>query len=798
MPFLIYCVAAIAFTWPLVLHPTSLLGAPIGPGDPYLNLWILGWGMQAFVADPGAVLSGRVFDANIFHPAAGTLAYSDHLLLQSGVLAPLYAVTGNVVLCYNLLLMASLVGSALAMHLFVRRVVGSEGGAYVAGLAWGFGSYRFAHLLHLQLQALYFLPLAFLALHRVVAGRRRRDAVLLGVLAGLQAIASVYYAVIGGLALVVGGLVLAAASSRRGARRIGARLLLAAVVAALLVLPVGIVYARVQAAEGFGRNLYEAGRSAAFLDSYVQVPPGNLLYGRTGILRQAEGLDGNGVPHTGQERELFPGIVLTLLAMAGAWFGWRSDSWPLVASMLALALVGFLLSLGPDGVRPLYATLHRYVFGFQAIRAPARFSVLVTFGLATLAAVGWRELSARAHGVGAGAGAGASRPPRWIAPVALALVALESAHVPVGLAPAPARQTEVGRWLRAAPGSGAVVMLPLTLDIESTPAMVQSLEHRRPILNGYSGQRPAFYAPLVDTMSTFPSGEALLALHEGGVQYIVSPVPVSRPDGEPWPLVPRAQFAGATIYELHWTAEVDERFSRLDAVVPPPPGAAPFRAGERATYSVAWDGAGVNVPAGEIAVSVEPPSYRFVVTATTAPWVARFFEARDRFVTTADARLLPVVHERELNEGSRHVTRAYAYDFSGQVVRTGRTADDARAPGAVALPLLPEARDALAALFYVRTLPLAPGSTVRFPVNEAGRNLVVDLGAVTRETIALAGGPVQAIRLDPRIERRVERRTPVVAVVWLSDDERRVPLAVDVAAGFGRVRMELIRYEAGS
>ena len=779
-PALVYLAAAVAMTWPLSVNLTSLLGAPSGPGDPYLNLWILGWGMQAWLDGPAAVLSGRVFDANIFHPAAGTLAYSDHLLLQSAVLSPLYALTGNVVLCYNVLLLASLVASALAMHLFVSRVVGTRGGAYLAGLAWGFGSYRFAHLLHLQLQALYFLPLTFLFLHRLIAGRRRRDAVALGVLTALQALASVYYAVIGGLALVAAGIVLAATASRRGASRVAARLALAAIVAAVLVLPVGLVYWRVQQQEGFGRNLFEASRNAAFPDSYLQAPPGNLLYGRTGALRHAEGLDADGLPHTGPERELFPGFVLLLLGAAGAALGWRSDAKPLVAAMVVVAVVGFVLSLGPDGIRGLYATLHRYVFGFQAIRASARFSVLVTFGLATLAAIGWRELSARAHRPGT--------MPRLLAPAALALVALEIAHLPVAWAEAPILQTSVGQWLRSAPGGGAVAILPLGLDVDSTPAMVQSLEHRRPILNGYSGQRPAFYPSLVETISAFPAAEALVALHEAGVQYIVAPAPVERPAGEdPWPLVPRAQLPGGTIYELAWSPEIEERYARLTSVAAPPVGRIPFRVGEEATYTVTWDGGGVNVAAGEIRLAVEGPPYRLVATAETAPWVARFFEARDRFVTTTDEGLMPLLHERELNEGSRHVTRRYEYDAAAGVVRTGD----------VTLPLAAGARDAIAAVFYVRTLPLASGTTVAFPVNEAGRNLILELGVIGQEPVTVGGQSRPALRLAPRVRQRVERRAPVAATLWLSDDERRLPLVVEVAAGFGRVRLELAGYRAG-
>jgi len=187
---MVYLAAGVLFTWPLVLHPSARLASPVGPGDPFLNLWILGWGMQTIVTDPAALLTGRAFNANIFYPAEGTLAYSDHLLLQSAVMAPLYAATGDVVLCYNVLLLVSLVASGIAMHGFIRAVTGSTGGAYLAGLAWAFWPYRFAHLVHLQLQALYFLPLAFLFLHRIVAARRRRDAVALGLAAGLQAISS--------------------------------------------------------------------------------------------------------------------------------------------------------------------------------------------------------------------------------------------------------------------------------------------------------------------------------------------------------------------------------------------------------------------------------------------------------------------------------------------------------------------------------------------------------------------------------------------------------------------------------
>jgi hypothetical protein len=400
------------------------------------------------------------------------------------------------------------------------------------------------------------------------------------------------------------------------------------------------------------------------------------------------------------------------------------------------------------------------------------------FGLSVLAAIAIRRLSV----------------PRHVMFALIVAASLEWLHVPPTLAAAPSLQTEVGQWLAREPGPGAVAILPLGLDIDSTPAMVQSLEHHRPIVNGYSGQRPSFYGPLVEAINTFPSADALAALHDSRVRFVVSPRPLAR--AEP-PVVERARFAGATIYELQWTPELETRLAATTAIEPPAPGPIPFHIGELARYRVDWGGAGVNLSAGDISIGVEPPAYRLVVKAATAPWVAKFFEAQDVFATQADVTLFPQVHERDQQEGSRHVTRAFVFDDRAHVVRTGRTVTEATADGAVVLPMAPRARDAIAALFYVRTLPLKIGERMRFPVNEAGRNLVVELSIDGVERIHVQGKDVEAIRVTPTLERRVEDRRAIASTIWLSNDQRRLPLVLDFDAGFGHLRVELVSYDAG-
>jgi hypothetical protein len=771
-----FALLAVVFTWPLVITPATRLGALQGPGDPYLNLWILGWDLGTISRAPLDLLTGRAFDANIFHPARQTLAYSDHLLVVSLLAWPFYALTGSPVVAYNVVLVGSLIGSALAMFAFVRQVTGSTWGALAAGTLWGFWPYRFAHLGHLQLQALYAMPLAFLALHWLVAGLRWRHAWWLGLAAAFQAATSVYYGVIGAVGLGVALVALTLGTGGRRAGRLVGRVVVAGLVGTVLVAPFVWPYLQAQQREGFTRNLYEAARHAAVPGSYVSAPEVNALYGATGLLRTTRGA----------ESELFPGFVALGLAAAGLVLARRRGSAPLGWVGLATVAVGFVLSLGPEGVRPLYAVLHSWLFGFQAIRAPARFGVLVAFGVAVLAALAVRDVERLRHG------------PLLAAGLVLAMV-IEYAPRPLAWVPAPAVQTRVGEWLRTAPQPGAVVYLPLSIDLANTPFMVESLAHRRPIVNGYSGQRPGFFSGAVDALAAFPSVDALWMLNELGVRYIVNEAVV---DTAAWPLVERARLTEPDgrvrrVYELVWSDEVAARLGEPSTPIPPEPGPVPFSVGERLVYEVFWDGPAGTVSAGTVTLDVRAPpdavqgftpAYTFDVTARTAPWIARFFDADDRFTTTTDASLLPGRHERRIREGRRRLDQAVTFDHAERVAQPRGPGGS---PSGPAIRLWPQARDAVSALYYLRTLPLAPGGSVAIPVVENGRHSTLVVTAGGRERIPVAGRDVDALRIEARLEQRVQRRRPPEVTAWLEAAGPRRLIVAEVRAVFGNLRVQL-------
>ena len=117
----LYLLIALVFTWPLVLGLARDI--PWDLGDSLLNCWILGWDadhLTRFFSGDFHAMHG-FWNANIFYPEPLTLAYSEHLFAQAVQILPVYALTHNIILCYNLLFLSTFVLSGLGMFLFVRR-----------------------------------------------------------------------------------------------------------------------------------------------------------------------------------------------------------------------------------------------------------------------------------------------------------------------------------------------------------------------------------------------------------------------------------------------------------------------------------------------------------------------------------------------------------------------------------------------------------------------------------------------------------------------------------------------------
>ena len=138
-------------------------------GDSLLNMWILGWGAEHVPRLlVGSIGWSDFWNANIFHPDPLALALSEHLFGQVLQILPIYWLTGNIILCYNLLFISSFALSAFGTYLLVRDLTGDKRAAFIAGLVYGFLPYRIASVPHLQVISSQWMPLALYGFNRFV------------------------------------------------------------------------------------------------------------------------------------------------------------------------------------------------------------------------------------------------------------------------------------------------------------------------------------------------------------------------------------------------------------------------------------------------------------------------------------------------------------------------------------------------------------------------------------------------------------------------------------------------------
>jgi hypothetical protein len=460
--------------------------------DPYFSMWRLGWVAHAIRTNPRGL-----FDANIFYPAKNTLAYSDAMLLPGVALAPLFWAGVPPVIIYNAVLFTAFALSGYATFLLARRLTGSVAAAMVAGVIYAFAPYRFTHYVHLELQLVFWIPLALLLVHRIMADGQVRDGVVLGLTMAAQLLSCIYVGIfsLAYLTVVVPALLILTGVSH--VRRLLVPTLIAALITVVIVAPYALVYMRTERNVGT-RSVGEIRVYSASMANYLSAPAMNRLYGWTAI----------NDPLKADELNLFPGTAAVALALLGV-LGGRGR-----VRFAYLAGLAFAVEMTRGSSSVVYLWLFEHVRAFQALRSPARIDILVNLSLAVLSAYGVAFLLGRIGNR------------RWQVLTGASLVVVliaEYASAPsIATAPPVSRIDSV---LSRRPAA-IIVELPLTSPKGVWGSfdwlyMYQGMSHFQRMLNGYSGHAPAALYQMREAMASFPDDRSLTFLRERRVDYVV-------------------------------------------------------------------------------------------------------------------------------------------------------------------------------------------------------------------------------------------------------------------------------------
>jgi hypothetical protein len=221
---------------------------------------------------------------------------------------------------------------------------------------------------------------------------------------------------------------------------------------------------------------------------------------------------------------------------------------------------------------------------------------------------------------------------------------------------------------------------------------------------------------------------------------------------------------------------------------------APFKPGEKLTFSVSWSDI---VKAGTATLSVPGVKvfngrkiYHIISTASSGPHVSTFFYTRDRIDVYLDAVDFTIwKSEKHLVEGTYKNDEVIYFDPPNRTATRGVTT----------MRTLPEPRDALGGFYYVRTLDLSVGGeiTVNYADGKITKPIVVKV--LRKEQVTVPAGTFDTIVIEPVLQEtegifKQEGRI----WIWVTDDEKKMPVILKSKIAIGNIEVKLESYTLGS
>jgi hypothetical protein len=224
----------------------------------------------------------------------------------------------------------------------------------------------------------------------------------------------------------------------------------------------------------------------------------------------------------------------------------------------------------------------------------------------------------------------------------------------------------------------------------------------------------------------------------------------------------------------------------------------PFDAGEKAVYRASWNGM-VAVATAEVQTStrwVDGTKYYDVrVQANTSKLLDFIWRMRDTITSTIEAKALtPTQFTFSQRENRKVIDTVAKFDRTSKKWSVRR---DERKKSVKTYDFDQPANtiDPITAVYLARSLDFKVGDHLYFHVFGGKYRYLLDLDVEGRETVRLGSRNVDAFRIVPRIKNLVDEGYAErlnEATIWISADERRVPVMVKSKIVFGSVYLELV------
>ena len=212
---------------------------------------------------------------------------------------------------------------------------------------------------------------------------------------------------------------------------------------------------------------------------------------------------------------------------------------------------------------------------------------------------------------------------------------------------------------------------------------------------------------------------------------------------------------------------------------------------EKLIYSLSWTG--INVGTATQEITEKGNIRRIVSTARSNDWLSVFFPVEDLIESTLAKQGAPfpgltLQHRIRMKEGKHRRDREIFFDQEKKVAHyVDHLSDDKRD-----VPLEGLTFDTYASFYYVRHLPLEVGKSVKVKVFYGKEADEVEVRVLKKETIKTVLGKVATIVIRPMVKSKGVFEGKGSVQIWLTDDERRIPVRAQTKVTVGSVTANLI------
>lgn len=182
-------------------------------------------------------------------------------------------------------------------------------------------------------------------------------------------------------------------------------------------------------------------------------------------------------------------------------------------------------------------------------------------------------------------------------------------------------------------------------------------------------------------------------------------------------------------------------------------------------------------------------------TADATGVVALLYKVADRFDSYFDRKTFCSTHITKHSEEGRHLRDTnIRFDASRKkAVLDERNLKTSEAKH-TEQDIPPCVMDVLSAIYYVGSLPLEPGTTHTFPLNDGGQTVEVKAHVEAREEVKTDAGIFRTIRVQPESDTGVLKSRGKVWI-WYTDDSAHIPVQMRARLFWGTLTFRLTRIE---